>query len=265
MEQYYYSRATGKTYSAYQMQAAFGINVETMALSILNGRGFYPVQASSPDFDTKLYNPTFVWTIVPITGGQGAERTYTANAKPLPEAITNGSTELKQAANEELDQVLCDCGINNDVVTAAASQDAVSRPARYQAVLDDMTAITDNLNSNLTAVESATTVDEINDVVNPPTGLLFTGRGSGLGPEDLNVSYYNAFNSISLPEGDTELYVTGTSTVIAYGSGGPGKFDSAGNCFNPGDYNIQIRNSKTGFVIAEFEVPLAPAGVDVAF
>lgn len=266
MNQYYYTPTTGRTYSAAQLQALFGIDVAKSSIASINRRGFYPVEPSAPDFDTLLYNSSVTWSLVAITGGQGAVRVYSPVAKPLPEAITNGSTELKQAANGELDQLLCDCGINNDVVTAVASQDLISRPARFQAVLDDMTAITDNLNTNLTAVESATTVDEINDIVNPPTGVLFTGRGSGLGPEDLNVSYYTSYNSVSLPESDTELYVPSTATTIAYGSGGPNAFDSAGNCFNVGGpYVIQIRNSKTGFVIAEFEVPLNPTGEDVAF
>ena len=97
-------------------------------------------------------------------------------------------------------------------------------------------------------------------------GTLFTGRGSGLGPEDLNVSYYTAYQSSAVPQEDTELYVPGTDTVIAYGSGpGPDQFDSFGNCFAPGDYLMQIRQASTGFLIAEFEVPLAPAGVDVPF
>jgi hypothetical protein len=128
-----------------------------------------------------------------------------------------------------------------------------------------MTAITDQLDTNLTNIDAATSVAEINDIVNPPGGEIFTGRGSGLGPQDLNVSYYTVYNSVSLPESDTELYVPGTATVIPYGSGGAGKFDSMGNCFNPGDYLIQIRNAATGFVIAQFEVPLSPSGQNVAF
>jgi hypothetical protein len=266
MDQYYYSTSTGKTYSSYQMQALFGINVETSSIATVNRRGFYPVVATSPDFDTLLYNASSTWSIVPITGGQGAERVWTAVPKPLPEAIVNGSNELKQASNGELDLLLCDCGINNDVVTAVASQDALSRPARFQDVLDAMTAVTDSLDSNLTAVETATSVDEINNIVNKPTGVLFTGRGAGIGPEDLNVSYYTAFNSVSMTEADTELYVPSTATVIAYGSGGPGQFDSFGNAFNlGGPYTMQIRETATSMVIAEIVVPLNPAGEDVAF
>lgn len=265
MEQYYYWSANGQTYSGAQMLALFGINVSTSSLETINRRGFYPVQPSAPDFDTLLYTPTSSWSIVPITGGQGAIRVWTPVAKPLPEAKTNASIELKQQADQDLANVLLVNYVTSDVIASVASQDPIDRPAPLQVILDETVAVTDALGANLIAVDAATSVDEINDIVNPPTGILFTGRGSGLGPEDLNVSYYNEFNSVSLPESDTELYVPGTATTIAYGSGGPGKFDSFGNCFNPGDYLIQIRQASTSRVIYEFECPLAPAGTDVAF
>jgi len=265
MEQYYYSPSTGQTYSGYQLQALFGINVEVAAIEVINGFGFYPVLPSSPDFDTQLYNWTSVWTLVPITGGEGAELTWTAVPKPLPEAKANGSAESKATANAELDRSVCGCGYSTDLLTAVSSQDPVDRPARFQAELDEMIAITNQLDADLIAIDAATTVDEINNIVNKPTGILFTGRGGGLGPEDLNVSYYTEFNSVSMTEAETELFVPGTSTVIAYGSGGAGKFDSFGDCFNPGDYLLQIRETATSMVIAEIVVPLNAAGENVAF
>jgi hypothetical protein len=265
MEEYFYSIAAETTYSGYQMLSLFGIDPETTSLEILNFRGFYPVQPSTPNFDLRLYDWASVWNIVPITGGEGAQLSWTPVPKPLPEAQANGSSELKVAANSELDSIVATSGVNTDILTATASEDPLARPVRFQDVLDVMVAVTDSLDANLTAIDSATTVDEINDIVNPPTGVLFTGRGSGLGPQDLNVSYYTAWNSVSLPESDSELYVPGTSTVIAYGSGGAGKFDSFGNCFAPGNYLLQIRQASTGRVIAEIEVPLSPAGENVAF
>jgi len=264
-EQYYYFPTTGQTYSSYQMLALFGINVSIAALSTLNTLGFYPVQSSFPDFDTLLYTPVSSWNIVPITGGEGAELTWTAVPKPLPEAKVNGSAEAKSTANAELDRSVCGCGYSTDLLTAVSSQDPVDRPARFQAELDEMIAITNQLDADLTAIDAAITVDEINNIVNKPTGILFTGRGGGLGPEDLNVSYYTEFNSVSMTEAETELFVPGTSTVIAYGSGGAGKFDSFGDCFNPGDYLLQIRETATSMVIAEIEVPLNAAGENVAF
>lgn len=265
-EQYYYSSADGQTYSAYQMQALFGINVDAVDITILNYEGFYPVQPSSPDFDTRLYTPSSAWSIIPLTpSGEGAIRVYTPVAKPLPEAKTNASIELKQAADQAVSDITISNYVTGEVLASVASQDPVDRPAPLQVILDETVSVTDALGADLIAVDSATSVDQINNIVNKPTGILFTGRGSGLGPEDLNVSYYNAFNSISMTESETEIYIPGTATVIAYGSGGPGQFDSAGNCFNPGDYLMQIRETATGMVIASFECPLNPAGEDVAF
>ena len=249
------------------MLGLFGINVETTDISILNLNGFYPVQPSVPGFDLKLYNASSTWVIIPITpSGQGAQLDFTPVAKPLPEAKENGAIELKQSADGTTSEVLILNYLTSDVMSAVASQDLIDRPAPLQVVLDEMVAVTDALGADLVAVDAATSVDEINNIVNPPNGILFTGRGAGLGPEDLNVSYYTAFNSVSMTEAETELYVSSTATTIAYGSGGPGQFDSAGNCFNSGGpYTVQIRETATSRVIAEIEIPLNPAGENVAF
>ena len=151
----------------------------------------------------------------------------------------------------------------------------------------DVQTIFDNINAEVTALTAAqqniTAAADItalkvitdslpNTTVNTfPTnylasGVLFTGRGSGLGPEDLNVSYYTEFFSPTFDETDTELYVPSVNTVIAYGSGGAGQFDSMGDVFNVGGpFVIQIRQTSTSAVIAQFEVPLNAAGEDVAF
>ena len=268
MDQYYYFATTQETYSAYQMQTLFGIDVSTMSVPLLNWNNFYPVQPSSPDFDVKLYDPSSSWSIIPIApAGEGAIRVYTPVPKPLPDAKANASAEAKSAANSQIEDLCATCGFSNEVLTAVASQDPASRAARYQEELDEMTAITDKLDSDLTAIDTATSVDEINNIVNKPTGIIFTGRGSGLGPEDLNPSYYVEFNSVSLTPEQTELYVPGTATVIPYTTElpPPYTFDSMGDCFNEGDYLMQIRETATSMVIAEFEVPLNAEGQDVSF
>jgi hypothetical protein len=69
-----------------------------------------------------------------------------------------------------------------------------------------------------------------------------------------------------MTEAETELYIPGTSTTLSYGQFVPGQFDSPGNCFNLGDYTVQIRQAATGFVLAEFECPLATVvNVDIPF
>ena len=99
-------------------------------------------------------------------------------------------------------------------------------------------------------------------------GTINTGRGDGLGPEDLNPSYFTSFNtSGSLTESETELYIPGTDTVIPYDSGLPAPFvfDSLGDCFTPGDYTVQIRITATSQVIGEFTCPDSPTNVDVSW
>jgi hypothetical protein len=99
----------------------------------------------------------------------------------------------------------------------------------------------------------------------PPVGTIFTGRGGGEGSLDMNISYFTAWESTAVEETDTELYIPGTGITIAYGSGGPGKFDSAGNCFTSGNYLVKIRQASTGAILAQYECPLSPGGQDVAF
>jgi hypothetical protein len=257
---YFYLPASGQVLSAAALQVNTGFSPNTDP-AVLAANGIYTVIPEPNPYDLGLYQPTATYTVV----GDYAQQGWVATPYPLLVAKDSGAYEVKTSANNEEAAIVSGENLSNEILTAVSSQDALSRPARFQDVLDAMSAVSDQLDSNLTAIDSATTVDEINDIVNPPAGIIFTGRGSGLGPEDLNVSYYTEWNSVSLPEGDSELYVPGTSTVIPYNSGGAGKFDSSGNCFAPGDYTLQIRNSKTGFVIAEFECPLNPTGEDVAF
>jgi hypothetical protein len=256
----FYQPASGLTFTEANLQSQTGLSPDSPA-STLALNGVYTIVPSDDPYDPALYTSEPSYTIV----GDYAEQGWTATPLPLATAKENGVVEVKSQTNSELAAVLTANGLSNDVVSAVSSQEAVDRPTRFQDVLDVMTALTNALDANITAIDAATTVDEINNIVNVPTGILFTGRGAGIGPEDLNVSYYNEFNSVSLTESDTELYVPGTATTIAYGSGGPGQFDSFGNCFNPGDYLMQIRETATSRVIAEFEVPLNPAGENVPF
>jgi hypothetical protein len=262
MEQYYYNFGTGESYTAAQMRSKFGIDPETTNIEVLNNQDFYPEQASTPDFDVALYEPTFVWvTTSLVSGGEGAIKSYTAVALPLPEAKDNASAELSTAANLELDEILCDCGINNDVVTAVASQDVLDRPSRFQDILTSMTAVTDTLDSNLTAVDNATSVDEIDSIIQQPSGTFVSGRG-GAGPDDMHPSYFSVLTNLppGIGEPELEIYIPGTNTVIPYNPSlpAPSKFDSAGNCYNTGDYRTTIRVAATGQVLSTVTPAFGP-------
>jgi hypothetical protein len=103
-----------------------------------------------------------------------------------------------------------------------------------------------------------------NPFIPPTAGVIFTGRGQGEAPLDMNPSYYVSWVS-TVPQEQTELYIPATSTVIPYGIPIPGEFDSASNCFTTGNYTVQIRQVSTGFVLAEYECPFSPDGENVTF
>jgi hypothetical protein len=253
--------ASGQVLPDYLLQPSTGFS-PTSDPSALAANGIYLVQQTPDPYDPLLYEATPTYTVV----GDYAEQGWTATPLPLSDAKEKGSQESKTSANNDEAAIISDSGLSTNLLTAVSSQDPLARPARFQTVLDAMAVISDNLDSNLNAIDAATSVDEINNIVNKPTGVLFTGRGSGVGPEDLNVSYYTAFNSVSMTEADTELYVPSTAITIPYGSGGPNAFDSMGNAFNlGGPYVMQIRETATSMVIAEIEVPLNPTGEDVSF
>ena len=203
------------------------------------------------DFDAACYDFPSAFT---LSGGVVGFELLTAKVS----ATAGVKFQTATAQGEAL------AGYTSEVLAAQATLPELSRTPEIQASIAAVNDLNTTLQANLTAIAAATTIDEVNNVVNPPTGIINIGRGAA-GPLDLNVSEYTAFNSASMTEAETELYIPGTSTVINYGEFVPNKFDSAGNCFTLGDYLVQIREVATSQVIAEFECPLAPANEDVAF
>jgi hypothetical protein len=242
------------------MYGLFGVNIQTISIEVLNYQGFYPVEETPITADTGLYIATPEYTV----DGEIADQTWVYTARPLATAQDYATSEVKATANQQIADIVAISGYSAETLSAAGAMLEVDRPMIYQTVIAEQQVVSDNLAVEVAAIAAATSVDEINNIVNPPTGIINIGRGS-VDPLDLNISSYTEFNSVSLTEAETELYVPGTSTVINYGEFVPEAFDSAGNCFNPGDYLIQIREVATSQVIAEFECPLALTNVDVAF
>jgi len=257
---FYYSLSTEQIYTPEQMLTLFGINTDSVSLEILNNLGFYLVQQTANLANDFLYSTILTYDV----SGSYAYEVWTPVPRSLPIAKDNGKTLANESGTNQLNILYLSTNTSVEILGAVASQLLADRPLVYQEVIDSSVAITTATALKIDAIDAATTVDEINNIVNPPTGILFTGRGAGEAPLDLNPSYYTLFNSVSLTEAETELYAPGTSTVIPYGSY-PGGFDSIGNCFALGNYTLQIRETATSRIIAEFECPLAPTNEDVAF
>jgi hypothetical protein len=187
----------------------------------------------------------------------------------LPTAQANGISELQATANQEVAQIVTLSGYSAEVLSAAGAMAEVDRPAVYQTVIAEQQVVTDALAVNVDLINLATSVDEVNNIVHQPYGLLNTGRGGPgqSGPLDLNLSYFAEINDLpGFTQADLELYVPGTDTVIPYDAGlpDPYKFDSSGNCFASGDYRLVIRYAGGGAVISTITVPEG-ANSDVAW
>ena len=245
----FYSNATLTTFTSDQLLALFGINIQTISIEILNYQSFYPVVETTPTADTGLYIFTPVYTI----NGDIADQTWTYTARPLPIAKSWGTTEVKNTANQQVSNIIAVSGYSAQTLSAAGAALEVDRPAVYQTVIASEQVVTDQLASDVVGIAAATTVDEINNIVNPPYGEISISRTGN----DFNDSYYITFYSISLVEDDTELFMPATSTVIPYIL--PTQFAGFSEAFGGGNYTVQIRETSTGLVLAEITCPEAPA------
>ncbi len=254
-----YNVATEQLYAPADILSKFGFNSYNTDIEVLNYRGFYPVTTFEENpYDPNLYTASPYYTI----SGSFATQRWSGVELSLSLAKAGGSKEAKEVANAALDQSVCNCGYSTDLLTAVASQDPLARPARFQAELDEMTAISDQLDADLAAIDAATSVDEIDSILNHPSGIMVTGRG-GAGPNDMQPSYFTDLQGLppGVGEPELEIYIPGTDTVISYDAGlpDPYKFDSAGNCYNTGDYRTTIRVAATGQVLSTVTPALGPA------
>ena len=246
---FFYSSATLQIYTADQLAGLFGIDVQTISIEVLNYQSFYPVVETTPTADPQLYTATPVYTV----NGEVADQTWTIAPRPLPTAKANGTAEVQATANQEISLIVYYSGYSAETLAAAGAALEVDRPATYQTVIAAEQVVTDQLALDVAAIAAATTVDEINNIVNPPYGEISISRTGN----DFNDSYYITFYSTSLVEDDTELFMPATSTVIPYIL--PTQFAGFSEAFGGGNYTVQIRETSTGLVLAEIICPEAPA------
>jgi len=257
----FYSSATLQTYTADQLLALFGINIQTVSIEVLNYQSFYPVVETTPTADTGLYIATPNYTI----DGEIADQTWTYTARPLPTAQSYATSEVKATANQEISDIVAISGYSAETLAAAGAALEADRPATYQTVIAEQQVVSDNLAVQVEAIANATTVDEVNSVVTPPYGIFVSGRG-GAGPLDMNPSYFSALNNLppGIGEPQLEIYIPGTDTVIPYDDSLPSPyyFDSAGNCYTGTDFRTTFRIAATGQVLGTV-IPAFGANVPI--
>jgi hypothetical protein len=257
----FYSNATLQTYTSDQLLALFGINIQTVSIEVLNYQSFYPVVETTPTANTGLYIFTPVYTI----DGEIADQTWIYTARPLPTAQSYATSEVKATANQEISDIVAISGYSAETLSAAGAALEGDRPAVYQTVIAEQQVVSDNLAVQVEAIAAATSVDQIDSIIQQPSGTFVSGRG-GIGPLDMNPSYFSALNNLppGIGEPQLEIYIPGTNTVIPYDDSLPSPyyFDSAGNCYTGTDYRTTFRVAATGQVLGTV-IPAFGANVPI--
>lgn len=158
----YYSEATGKAYSGASVRQLFGIDVNGKDPDTLaDSYRIFLVEQNEPDFDLRLYTVgDAIYTI--NVDDKRAVQSWTAIAKELSVAKAKGSAEAKAKA-----EMAITAAYPLLILIGIASKDAADRSAGEQAAMDTLVTATNNLEAQLLLIAAATTVDEINDIINP--------------------------------------------------------------------------------------------------
>ena len=159
----YYLSSRNTVYSSYEIKRKTGLDpLVTTNLNMLNRAGVFPVSnaAASVDFDTRLYTATVVYTI----NGQYADKSFTATDKPLADAKVAGAKAVKENYESLASAASGDYGIFT--IAAISAKTSAQRTSEETYVIDAVKAVANNLSTDLTTISNATTVDEINTVVN---------------------------------------------------------------------------------------------------
>ena len=213
-----------------------------------------PIVPSSPPPAQTLYWDGSAWVVASFDPSLALPQ---AKSTLISTVTQDGAT----AVNNEL-------GLYSNVQQIEAGSvltlDALSYPGttigEYQTYVDGLVA---SSTATINAASSTAALYSFNPASVPFTPAAYgTISGSRTG-NDFNDSYYVTFYSDTLTEDDTELFIPATSTVISYIL--PNQFNGTSDAFNTGDYLVQIRQSSTGFVLAEYICPAGPPDVVVSF
>jgi hypothetical protein len=278
--QYYYSAPAGRLLHPVEVQRSTGITPDLSSvgnIAQLNRAQVFPL-TDTPD----PYNPSLYTTVVSYVtanysngatlydGTQGpvgdyATQSYTPTARPLATAKTNGKQDVRTRASDNSAALRESSGYSADALSAAAAQLEADRGADVQATIALTESVMDQADSNIQAVDAATSVSDIADIVDAPDLVINTGRGIGGDSLDINPTYFPTINLGNVVEADLELYLPATDRTLGYRTNlpAPYRFDSNSAAFTGGDARIVVRIAATGVVLGTVVCPDTGAGANV--
>jgi hypothetical protein len=238
-------QSADKAMSAYEIKRATGLDPANTGNVALNAAGVYPVTNVTQPFNTGLYSVALTYTI----NGTNADQTWTPTAKALADAVKSGVKTRITSTGGRMRALRRVSGYGGRILLAAASQLLADRASRFSGwVTRAQSAITE-LDTDLTAIEGAATVDAINDIVSPAWGTYALALDEA-NPLNLLAGDFDEFYSKNYAESALELYFPSTTTTISYSTG----FAATASVVTADDPTVQIRVAATGVVVDEFEL-----------
>ena len=260
-EQLYYFQPQDRVLSSTGVKNTTGLDTESASVETLNRSGLYPITKVDDPYNSSLYTTVLTYTV----SGQYAVETWTPTARPLATAKTNGKQDVRTRASENSAALRESSGYSADALSAAAAQLEADRGADVQATIALTDSVMAQADSNIQAVDAATSVSDIADVVDAPDLVINTGRGTSGDSLDINPTYFPTINLGNVVESDLELYIPATDRTLGYRTNlpAPYRFDSNTAAFTAGDSRIVVRIAATGVVLGTAVCPDTGAGANV--
>jgi len=234
--------------SANEIKNATGIDPTTYGSDGLTSLGIYPIVSAVQPFNTGIYDVTRSFTIV----GSNAEETWSATAKEIKAARAAGNEQRAQTAIGRINNLSKEAGFGPTLFSAVIALPRTSRQSPFDSWVERQEEAITELANDVTNIEAAAAVDDINNIVSAAWGSINIGYDPDH-PLDIYASDFTTdkFYSKNYAQADLELYFPQTLTTISYSGG----FAATTDVFVTGDHTVQIRVASTGVVIDEFVVP----------
>ena len=243
----FFNKNTNKQESALEVRRSTGLDPETVGPVALSNAGIFPIRPANQPFNTFLYSVVVSWD----TSTGEAVKSWTPTAKPLADIKVDAKRIRRNSITGRILQLRKFSDYGTTILRSADGIDDSVRPTRFDKFVDRISAAVVELDTHLTTIDSATTVDQINDLISPAHGVIKIGLDP-LNPLNLVASDFELFYSKNYSESDMELYFPSTNTTVAYSSG----FAATASVVTEDDPTVQIRVASTGVVVDEIALDL---------
>lgn len=238
----YYNSLTGRQESAFEIKRSTGLDFKTSGPEALSRSGIFPIAKVNQPFNLALYDVAISWD----TSTGKAVKSWTATARTLADVIDEAKKQLATSASGRIAMLRQASELPIGVLRAADGIDDSIRPARFDKWVDRISAIVSTLDTQLTSIEGAATVDAINNLVSPAHGVVNLALDYA-NPLNLLAGDFKTLLSKDYAASDLELYFPSTDTTLAYSSG----FAATSSVVTEDDPTVQIRVTSTGVVVDE--------------